>query len=112
MPSKKKSDRKLEEVRDLLAQGDENSLKAIEDFTEALSEYKKNEDSAVAKTLFERAKIRTDLTKRYYWEAIQKGIKDPRPSIKDPRPSPPLPEFLDSVGPEEIHLVPEVPDVS
>jgi len=104
MPSKKKSDRKLEEVRDLLAQGDENSLKAIEDFTEALSEYKKNEDSAVAKTLFERAKIRTDLTKRYYWEAIRKGIKDPRPS-------PPLPEFLDSVGPEEIHLVPDVPDV-
>ena len=85
MPSIRKPARKPEEILDLLAQGDTNSIEAINDLTEALEEYKKDEDSSVAKILFERAKVRIDASKRFYWEA---GIIDPFPFNPPPRPRP------------------------
>ena len=57
MPSKNNPELSPEETRELLVQGDENSLEAIKDLTEALAEHKNNAESFVAITLAERAKI-------------------------------------------------------
>ncbi|BBC26666.1 tetratricopeptide repeat protein [Pseudanabaena sp. ABRG5-3] len=106
MASKKKTTSKSQETEDLFVQGDKDSLKAIENLEKSLEEYKKIGDSVkVADTLFEIGKIHSNLGKRFHWEAILKGVKDPRPL-------PPLPEpVMESPGPEEIHSIPEVPEV-
>jgi hypothetical protein len=91
MPSKNNPELSPEETRELLVQGDENSLEAIKDLTEALAEHKNNAESFVAITLAERAKIRGLLAKRQYWEA---GVIDPYPVIPPPPPRPrnPIPQ--------------------
>jgi|GEM_PF-3480557 len=108
MASKKKTTSKSQETEDLFVQGDKDSLKAIENLKKSLAEYKRIGDSVkVADTLFEIGKIHSNLGKRFHWEAILKGSKDPRPL-----PPPPPPEQVtESPGPEEIRPIPEIPEV-
>ncbi|MCA6597394.1 MAG: hypothetical protein IM539_14090 [Pseudanabaena sp. M046S1SP1A06QC] len=116
MASKKKTTSKSQETEDLFVKGDNDSLRAIENLEKALVEYKKIGDSAkVADTLFEIGKVYSNLGKRFHWEAILKGVKDPRPL-----PLPPLPELVtlpelvakfSNPGPGDIRPIPVVPVV-